>query len=224
MCRVPSFFLYLRTFSLFRFAFVRLFDVVCRVSCNTFERRADAGVDKRINSMCNVKVRHRPLLFLLANSRKLPFLESKLTQQFAQKRVFHLSFSLSLRFPFLSTQTLIISSFVQYYRSRSRSRSLSACLACLLLLRVLLVKCARTDASAAFSSNRGNDTAQRFPTPLVISALCSRFDGFVRRCFAGFSHESYLFFFCPQKMIFIVICVLISVVILIAIIIGSVPS
>lgn len=142
----------------------------------------------------------------------------------AETRVSPIFSFLSLRFPFLSTQTSIISSFVQYYRSRSRSPSLSACLACLLLLRVLLVKCARTDASAAFSSNRGNDTAQRFPTPLVISALCPRFDGFVRRCFAGFSHESYLFFFCPQKMIFIVICVLISVVILIAIIIGSVPS
>lgn len=146
-----SFFLYLRTFSLFRFAFFRLFDVVCRVSCNTFERRADAGVDKRINSMCNVKVRHRPLLFLLANSRKLPFLESMLTQQFAQKRVFlHLFFPLFTFSLPLDSNLIIISSFVQYYRSRSRSRSLSACLACLLLLRVLLVKCARTDASAAF--------------------------------------------------------------------------
>ncbi|XP_043594858.1 syntaxin-1A isoform X1 [Bombus pyrosoma] len=95
VCRVRvSFSIYVRSLSLFRFAFFRLFDVVCRVSCNTFERRADAGVDKRINSMCNVKVRHRPLLFLLANSRKPPSLESTLTQQFAQKRAFHLSFPL----------------------------------------------------------------------------------------------------------------------------------
>lgn len=125
-----SFFLYLRTLSLFRFAFVRLFDVVCRVSCNTFERRADAGVDKRINSMCNVKVRHRPLLFLLANSRKLPFLESKLTQQFAQKRVFHLFFFPLFAFP-LPLDSNLDNLFFRSVLSVAISISISVCLPCL---------------------------------------------------------------------------------------------
>ena len=124
-----SFFLYLRTFSLFRFASVRLFDVVCRVSCNTFERRADADVDKRINSMCNVKVRHRPLLFLLANNRKLPFLESKLTQQLAQKRAFHLSFPLfTFSLPLYSNLNNL---FFRPVLSVAISISISVCLPCL---------------------------------------------------------------------------------------------
>lgn len=118
---------------------------------------------------------------------------------------------------------LPVSSSLRYHRRRVFSFLL---LFLFILYRVLLYKCASTNryASVAFFSRYAwEDACNVFPFSLVISlpwwisALCPRFG------LNGPFHTPVFFFFCPQKMIFIIICVLILAVILISIIIACVP-